>query len=49
MLENLTAARNSDRVVAVQKEEVEEWKATPGLDFCKNCVFIDEARVNLHT
>ena len=48
-LEKLTAARNSDRVVALRKEKVEEWKATPSLDFCKNCVFIDEAGFNLHT
>jgi hypothetical protein len=30
-------------------ENVEEWNATPGLHFCKNCVFIDEAEFNLHT
>jgi transposase len=48
-LEKLTVARNSDRVVALRKEKVEEWNATPGLDFCKNCVFIDEAGFNLHT
>ena len=48
-LEKLTAARNSDRVVALRKEKVEEWKATRSLDFCKNCVFIDEAGFNLHT
>jgi hypothetical protein len=29
-------------------EKVEEWKATPGSDFCKNCVFINEAGFNLY-
>ena len=31
------------------KGEIEEKNATPGLDFCENCVFMDEARFNLHT
>jgi DDE superfamily endonuclease len=48
-LEKLPAARNSDRVVNLRKEKVEDWEATPDLDFCKNCVFIDEAWFNLHT
>ena len=48
-LQKLTAARNFDRVVALRKEKVEEWRATLGLDFCNNCVFIDEAGFNLHT
>jgi hypothetical protein len=30
-------------------EKVEEWQATSGSDFCKNCVFIDEAGFNLYT
>ena len=48
-LEKLLAARNSDRVVNLRKDKVEDWEATPDLDFCKNCVFIDEAWFNLHT
>jgi hypothetical protein len=48
-LEKLTTTRNSDRVVVRRKEKIEEWNATPGLDFCENCVFMDEARFNLHT
>jgi hypothetical protein len=35
--------------VVRRKEKIEEWNATPGLDFCENCVFMDEARFNLHT
>lgn len=34
-LKKLIAARNFDRVVAVGKEDIEEWKSTPGLDFSK--------------
>jgi transposase len=48
-LEKLTTTRNSDQVVVLRKEKIEEWNAIPCLDFCKNCVFIDEARFNLHT
>jgi transposase len=48
-LEKLPAARNSDRVIKLRRERVEEWEATPGLDYSKNCVFIDEAGFNLHT
>jgi hypothetical protein len=46
-LEKLTTARNSERVVVLRKEKIQEWKAA-GSDFCKNCVFIDEAEVNLY-
>lgn len=48
-LEKLPAARNSDRVIALRKEKVGEWEKMQGLDFTKNCVFIDEAGFNLHT
>jgi hypothetical protein len=48
-LEKLPAARNSDRVLRVRKEKVEEWEANPEIDYSKNCVFIDEAGFNLHT
>lgn len=48
-LEKLPAARNSDRVIRLRREKVEQWEATPGLDYSKNCVFIDEAGFNLHT
>jgi hypothetical protein len=48
-LEKLPPARISDRVVNLLKEKVEEWEATPDLDFCRDCVFIDEADFNLHT
>jgi hypothetical protein len=47
--ERLPAARNSHRVVNLRNAKVEDWEATPDLDFCKNCVFIDEAWFNLHT
>src|ERR1700730_11306927 len=48
-LEKLPAARNSDRVIRLRREKVEEWEATPELDYGKNCIFIDEAGLNLHT
>jgi hypothetical protein len=48
-LEKWPAARNSDRVVNLRKEKVEDWEATPDLDFCKNGIFNDEAWFNLHT
>jgi transposase len=48
-LEKLPAARNSDRVLRLRREKVEEWEATPELDYGKNCIFIDEAGFNLHT
>jgi hypothetical protein len=48
-LEKWPAARNSDRVVNLRKEKVEDWEATPDLDFCKNSIFNDEAWFNLHT
>jgi transposase len=48
-LEKLPAARNTDRVIKLRKERVEEWEMIQDLDFTKNCVFIDEAGFNLHT
>jgi transposase len=48
-LEKLPAARNSDRVLRLRMAKVEEWEATPELDYGKNCIFIDEAGFNLHT
>jgi transposase len=48
-LEKLPATRNSDRVLRLRRERIEEWEATPELDYGKNCVFIDEAGFNLHT
>lgn len=47
-LEKLPAARNTDRIIALRKEKVEQWEQTPHLDFATNCVFIDEAGFNLH-
>jgi hypothetical protein len=47
-LEKLPAARNSDRVLKLRRERIEEWEANPELDYRKNCVFIDEAGFNLH-
>ena len=48
-LEKLPAARNTDRVIKLRKEKVEEWETMQHLDFTKNCVFIDEAGFNMHT
>jgi len=48
-LEKLPATRNSDRVLRLRRERIEEWEATPELDYGKNCVFIDEAGFNLQT
>jgi hypothetical protein len=48
-LVKLPAARNSDRVLKLRRERIEEWEANPELDHGKNCVFIDEAGFNLHT
>jgi transposase len=48
-LEKIPAARNSERVLKLRRERIEEWEAIPELDFAKNCVFIDEAGFNLHT
>ena len=48
-LQKLPAARNSDRVLKLRRERIEEWEATPELDYDKNCVFIDEAGFNHHT
>jgi transposase len=45
----LPAARNSDRVLKLRRERIEEWEANPELDYRKNCVFINEAGFNLHT
>src|ERR1700738_4731917 len=47
-LEKLPAARNTDRVISLRKEKVEEWENMQDMDFSKNCVFIDEAGFNLH-
>jgi hypothetical protein len=35
--------------VNLRKEKVEDWEAMPDLDFCKNCIFNDEAWFNLNT
>ena len=48
-LQKLPAARNSNRVLRLRKEKVEDWESTPDLDFTRNCVFIDKAGFNLHT
>src|ERR1700731_3548901 len=48
-LEKLPAERNSDRVLRLRRQRIEEREATPELDYCKNCVFIDDAGFNLHT
>ena len=48
-LEKLPVARNSERVLKLRRERIEEWEAIPELDFAKNCVFIDDAGFNLHT
>lgn len=49
MLEKITVARNSDRVVALLKAIIEQLQSMKDLDFAKNCVFTDEADFNLHT
>jgi transposase len=46
-LQKLPAARNSDRMLMLRRERIEEWEAFQSYD--KNCVFIDEAGFNLHT
>jgi hypothetical protein len=48
-LEKIPAARNSERVLKLRKERIEEWEANSELDFAKNCVFIDESGFNLYT
>jgi transposase len=48
-LEKIPAARNSDRVIALRKAIIEQYKSEADMDFSKNCVFIDEAGFNLHT
>jgi hypothetical protein len=48
-LEKLSAARNTDRVISLRQEKVEEWENMQAMDFAKDCVFIDEAGFNLHT
>jgi transposase len=48
-LEKIPAARNSDRVIALRKAIVEQYKSDADMNFSKNCVFIDEAVFNLHT
>lgn len=44
----LTAARNTDWVIKLKKEKVENWEKVQGLDFIKNCIFFDDAGFNLH-
>jgi transposase len=46
-LQKLPAARNSDRMLMLRRERIEEWEAFQSYD--KNCVSIDEAGFNLHT
>ncbi|ORE08860.1 hypothetical protein BCV72DRAFT_322519, partial [Rhizopus microsporus var. microsporus] len=48
-LEKIPAARNSDRVIALRKAIIEQYKSVADMDFSKDCVFIDEAGFNLHT
>src|ERR1700731_4018236 len=48
-LEKLPAARNSDRVLKLRKEKIEEWEAMSAMDFVRNCVFIDEEGFNQRT
>lgn len=48
-VEKLSPARNSDRVLKLGKEKIEKWQAVSDMDFTRNCVFVDEARFNLHT
>lgn len=48
-LKKLPVARDSDRVVKLRKEKIEEWEATQNLDFTINCAVSDEAWFNLHT
>lgn len=48
-LDKIPAARNFDRVIALRKAIVEQYKSDADMDFSKNCVFIDEAGFNLHT
>ncbi|KAI8346913.1 hypothetical protein EDC96DRAFT_417932, partial [Choanephora cucurbitarum] len=48
-LKKIPAARNSDRVMALRKAIVEQYKSDADMDFSKNCAFIDEAGFNLHT
>jgi hypothetical protein len=47
-LQKLPAARNTDRVISLRKEKVEEWENMQDMDFTKNYVFIDEAGFDLH-
>jgi len=47
-LEQLSAARDADRVINLRTEKVEEWEAMQDLDFARNCVFIDESGFDLH-
>ncbi|KAI9025216.1 hypothetical protein CLU79DRAFT_683734, partial [Phycomyces nitens] len=46
-LEKIPAARNSDRVIALRKAIVEQYKSDADMDFCKNCVFINETGFDL--
>ncbi|KAG0749715.1 hypothetical protein G6F62_011135 [Rhizopus arrhizus] len=48
-LEKIPAARNSDRVIALRKAIIEQYKSGTDMYFSKNCIFIDEADFNLHT
>ncbi|KAG1152233.1 hypothetical protein G6F37_002253 [Rhizopus arrhizus] len=48
-LEKIPAARNSDRVIALRKAIIEQYKSDTDMYFSKHCIFIDEAGFNLHT
>lgn len=48
-IENITAARNCYRVITLKKSIIEQYMNDIGLSFAKNCVFIGEAGLNLHT
>jgi transposase len=47
--EKIPAARNSDRVIALRKAIIEQYKSDTDMDFSKNCIFIDAVGFNLHT
>ena len=46
----MPAARNSERVLKLRKERIEEWEAISELNFAKNYVFTEEeSGFNLYT
>lgn len=47
-LEKIPVARNSDRLIALRKATIEQYMNDIDMHFSKNCVFIDEAGLNLH-